>query len=293
LLIYSYLFVAKRINLTKLMKHLITLFAAITWFYTLHAQDYSACENHPLFNKMPQHSVSNCQQREFENITIYSATKDSYTQAEKGGSYLLTDYKFDGEWEKRPSMQQIFQNYINAVNNAGGKVLYKSASEVHLSIKKSGNQFWVVVSGDGSGYYTVVSIQEAAMKQDIVISAEQIKKDIASEGKAIFYGIYFDTGKSTIKPESADAIREMANYLTANPSVSVYIVGHTDNTGSHENNMTLSMQRAQAVVSYLTQNHQVSANRLQAAGVGPLAPITTNKTEEGKSKNRRVEMTLK
>lgn len=283
-----YIFRVKRNHMKSILILLI-----ICSLHSLKAQTNAACENHPLFNKMPQHSISRCEERDFDEMDIRFADKNSYTTGKKSGRYLTVAYVFDGEWEKRPSDAQILQNYIAATTNAGGKVLYKSQSYAYLSLKKSGNQFWVEVLTDGSGTYYVTSIQEAVMKQDIVVSAEQIKKDISTEGKAIFYGIYFDSGKSTIKAESAEAIAEIAKYLTANAAVNVYIVGHTDNTGTHESNMSLSTERARAVVDLLVQKHQISSARLQAAGVGPLAPITTNKTEEGKSKNRRVEMILK
>jgi outer membrane protein OmpA-like peptidoglycan-associated protein len=276
------------------MKLIGSLLLFMSVFGYAFSQETNKCENHPLFSQMPQHPVNRCNAKEFNEITFYEATKDGWrSEFKKGGEFLEVTYLFAGDWGKRPSVAQIFQNYINATTGKGGKVLFKSNSEVHLSLKKSGEQYWVIVSTDGSGIYSVTSIREAAMKQDIVATADQIKSTIAQEGKAVFYGIYFDTGKAAVKNESTSTIAEMAKYLNGNSTVKVYIVGHTDNTGNYDSNLKLSMERAQAVVNELIVKHSIAKDRLQAAGSGPLAPVTSNLTEEGKAKNRRVEMVIK
>ena len=107
------------------------------------------------------------------------------------------------------------------------------------------------------------------------------------------YGIPFDTGKSDIKPESEKAISSVATYLKENPEVNVYIVGHTDNVGDYTMNQKLSKSRGEAVKNYLVMRHNISATRLTGDGVGPVCPVTTNETEEGRSLNRRVEIVKK
>ena len=251
------------------------------------------CESHPLFNQMPEHKVERCEKNDFDEMRINQTGKNGTTELTKSGKYLNTTYTFTGPWENRPSMVQIFQNYSNAVTHAGGKVLYTSASQAFYFLKKSGDSFWIRVSGDGSGIYSVATIQEAALKQDILVTAAQIGNDINTEGKAVFYGIYFETGKSALKSESNAAIAEIAKYLKSNPGVQVYVVGHTDNTGTHDTNMKLSTDRAQAVVAELTMVHQIKKERLLAAGVGALSPVASNRSDEGKAKNRRVEIVVK
>jgi outer membrane protein OmpA-like peptidoglycan-associated protein len=104
------------------------------------------------------------------------------------------------------------------------------------------------------------------------------------------YGIYFDTGKSSLKPESEQAIGEVAKLMKNEAALKLYVVGHTDNVGGLEPNMKLSQDRADAVVQALVRNNGIPAARLKAFGAGPYAPVASNDTEDGKAKNRRVEL---
>jgi OmpA-OmpF porin, OOP family len=124
----------------------------------------------------------------------------------------------------------------------------------------------------------------------VTVDAAAMAKEVAATGHVALYGIYFDTNKTDIKPESAPAIDEIAKFLKQDPKVLVYVVGHTDNVGGYEYNMGLSQRRADAVVKELTSKHGVPATRLRAVGTGPVAPLAPNETEEGRAKNRRVEL---
>ena len=104
------------------------------------------------------------------------------------------------------------------------------------------------------------------------------------------YGIRFHHDSAAIRSESAEAIAEIAKYLRAHPDVRLYVVGHTDGTGAYEYNLDLSRRRAQAVVRELTSRHGIAAGRLKPVGVGPGAPVAPNSTEEGRARNRRVEL---
>jgi outer membrane protein OmpA-like peptidoglycan-associated protein len=103
------------------------------------------------------------------------------------------------------------------------------------------------------------------------------------------YGILFDSGKADIKPESAQAIGEIAKLLENDTGLELYVVGHTDNVGSVEANLKLSDRRALAVTKALIE-HGIAAARLRAFGCAQFAPIASNDKEEGRSKNRRVEL---
>lgn len=124
----------------------------------------------------------------------------------------------------------------------------------------------------------------------VTVNAAELSNDISQTGHAAIYGIYFDTGKAEVKPESNATIAEISKLLTSNPTLKLHVVGHTDNVGTLASNMTLSKQRADAVVAALTSKYHVAPSRLDAAGVGPLAPVATNKTDDGRAKNRRVEL---
>jgi outer membrane protein OmpA-like peptidoglycan-associated protein len=128
------------------------------------------------------------------------------------------------------------------------------------------------------------------MKQDVVANAEVWANDLKATGHAAVYGIYFDTGSAAVKPESEPALQEVAKLLGGDASLKVYVVGHTDSVGGLESNLKLAQARAEAVRTALTARHGIAAARLTAQGVGPLAPVACNATDEGKAKNRRVEL---
>lgn len=141
---------------------------------------------------------------------------------------------------------------------------------------------------------TVVQIiQPQAMEAGkVTVDANALARGLQAEGKIALYGLYFDTGKSEVKPESQAQLGEMAKLLQASPALRVFIVGHTDNQGTLDANLALSRARAQAVVDALVKQHKVDARRLGAAGVASYAPVASNADEPGRAKNRRVELVL-
>jgi OmpA-OmpF porin, OOP family len=124
----------------------------------------------------------------------------------------------------------------------------------------------------------------------VTIDAAAMARDIATTGHVALYGIYFDTDKADLKPESQAALEEIAKLLEQDTSLRLHIVGHTDNVGAFDYNIGLSQRRAAAVVKALTAAHGIAAARLRPAGVGMLAPVAPNDNEDGRSKNRRVEL---
>jgi outer membrane protein OmpA-like peptidoglycan-associated protein len=106
----------------------------------------------------------------------------------------------------------------------------------------------------------------------------------------VLYGIHFDTDKYDIKPESEPTLGEIARLLQQDPTLRLNVVGHTDNVGGLEYNEDLSERRAASVVTYLTGRHGIDASRLSPVGAGMTSPIASNDTEEGRAKNRRVEL---
>ncbi|HED13082.1 MAG TPA: DUF4892 domain-containing protein [Gammaproteobacteria bacterium] len=122
-----------------------------------------------------------------------------------------------------------------------------------------------------------------------VVTADKISQEIDAQGRIALYGIYFDTGKSDIKSESDAALNEIVKALDNQNSLKLHVVGHTDNTGSFDYNMVLSKKRANSVVAALV-SRGINAARLTANGVSSLAPVASNMSEEGRAKNRRVEL---
>jgi outer membrane protein OmpA-like peptidoglycan-associated protein len=257
------------------------------------AQNNTDCISHELFNPLPNHSVSGCEYREFDshefNRQVDGGTREYF---KKEGAKSTISYQWQGEWEQRPSTVLIYRNYQNAIEKIGGKLLY-SGSAAYFQLEKGGNNYWIHVLSDGSGLYSVTTIKEAEMNQYVDFTSIEIGKLMAEDGQVTFYGIYFDSDQSSIKPESTDLIKEIATYLKDNPQVEIYLVGHTDNTGTAEHNLALSKSRAAAVTSELTSKYNIPKSQITAEGVGVLSPVATNATEEGKAKNRRVVMVSK
>jgi outer membrane protein OmpA-like peptidoglycan-associated protein len=140
-------------------------------------------------------------------------------------------------------------------------------------------------------YLAVDVIEVQPLTQNMVtVKADEMAKSMASSGKVALYGILFDTNKSDIKPESKPSLEEIAKLLKADTKLNLHVVGHTDNVGSLEANLNLSKRRADAVVTALTTEYGISGGRLTANGVANLAPVAVNTTEEGRTKNRRVEL---
>ena len=189
---------------------------------------------------------------------------------------------------------QILKNHANAIKAAGGEVVKESDGSV-FKANYNGKELWIYVNANTYSAdldnYGIISIEVDAMKQEV--SALDIKGSIASQGKIALYGILFDTGKSEIRPESEKAINSVATFLKENQEISIYIIGHTDNAGDYAMNLKLSKSRGESVKNFLVLKHNISATRLTSDGVGPLCPVTTNDTGEGRTLNRRVELVKK
>jgi len=140
-------------------------------------------------------------------------------------------------------------------------------------------------------YIAVDILEEQPLVQRMVkVNAEEMSRAISLDGRVALYGIFFDTNKADIKPESEPALDEIAILLKQEPTLKLHVVGHTDNVGGYGYNLNLSKQRADAVVKIMTEQYGVKADRLTSNGVAYLAPVAANSTEDGRAKNRRVEL---
>ncbi|GJI95987.1 membrane protein [Duganella caerulea] len=122
------------------------------------------------------------------------------------------------------------------------------------------------------------------------MNAADMAKGIAADGKVAVYGVFFDTDKTDVKPESKAALAEMAKLLQQDAKLKLYVVGHTDNQGALAHNLELSQKRAESVIKVLAADYKVDAKRLSAKGVASYAPAASNDAEAGREKNRRVEL---
>jgi outer membrane protein OmpA-like peptidoglycan-associated protein len=138
----------------------------------------------------------------------------------------------------------------------------------------------------------VVDIVEARAREQrmVTVKASEMASAIAGSGRVALYGIYFDFNKAEVKPESNPTLEEIGKLLHATPALKLLVVGHTDNVGSFASNMDLSQRRAAAVVAALTARYGAVRDRLTPVGVSFASPVASNGTEEGRARNRRVEL---
>lgn len=197
---------------------------------------------------------------------------------------------FNQSFEKLPGEQDDFYYYDMEMNTLHYSALKLSRPEgdVYVAlITFAPNEI-----RDVKNSFALVRIAEIKpMEKGLVtVNAVAMKKGIQAEGHMAIYGITFDFNKADIKPESKPTLSEIANLLNQNPELKLHVVGHTDNVGTYEYNMDLSGRRAQAVVRSLSSEYGIQPQRLHPTGVGPVAPVASNDSEEGRSKNRRVEL---
>ena len=146
------------------------------------------------------------------------------------------------------------------------------APDTYVSILVSENNGEVV-------YQEIVA--EVGQMANRMVDAKQMAKSIADTGKIAIYGILFDTDKADIKPESRPALDQIGQLMSDNADLKILVVGHTDNQGTMDHNLKLSMARAQAIVKELETAYGITADRLTPAGAGFLAPVASNRSEDG------------
>lgn len=276
-------------------------------------QDEAGCKDYPLFTRFPNMHIVGCESRQFDLRAFPTgpADKDGNTKpVEVEGPVQRINYELN-EGATPPSGLQIMRNFENAAKKAGGTIegqypgwckanydqermpdMGNGCLSFALTMKflRGGREVWAFLQADqgGANYRMTVSEREA-MKQDI--SVTELVDKLAKDGFVALY-INFDTGKATIKPDSAGTLDAAANALKAAAALRIEVAGHTDNVGTPEANLKLSQDRAQAVMAALTERG-IKADRLTAKGYGQTAPIADNRTEDGRAKNRRVELVKK
>lgn len=135
----------------------------------------------------------------------------------------------------------------------------------------------------------IVAPQEVQQNMTL-LNAEEMSTSIKDTGRVLVYGITFDTGKDTLQSDSQTVLKEIAKLLNGHPELNIRVVGHTDNQGSSESNLDLSRRRSATVVRELKSKYSIGANRLDSFGCGLYAPVASNESDEGRAKNRRVEL---
>jgi len=262
--------------------------ALLTVFPAFAQVDKPGSKDHPLVTRMQNMHIVTYRTNPFDKFSFrVGKGKDAITVVE--GRFFEIKYKINDKIEA-PSPLAILRNHQAALRAVGGTVVYEDNRYTTLKAAKGGMETWVQVDTAWGQGYMLTIVEKGEMAQEVVADAAAMGNDLKSTGHIALYGIYFDTNKSEVKPESKPALEEIAKLLKQDPGLKLKVVGHTDGTGSLEANMKLSQARGEAVVQALVSQHGVAASRLKGFGVGPLAPIATNDTDEGRAKNRRVEL---
>jgi len=256
------------------------------------SQDTEGCKEHPMFpNRMPNYVISECTNN--FNSTDFWITADASKSVTKEGTTTTIRYDFNAESGKqKPSVLQILRNYENAAKKIGGTTVYfntDAATGIFKTVKNGKEVAWVKVEtggSDGNDFIALTIVELELMNQEI--TSNDILTALNTDGRIALY-INFETGKSDIKPESQAIIDQINEMLQSNPSLKISIEGHTDNVGTPATNKTLSENRATAVKNALITKG-TDKSRLLSKGFGQDVPIADNRTEDGKAKNRRVEI---
>jgi outer membrane protein OmpA-like peptidoglycan-associated protein len=258
-----------------------------------HAQtDAEGSKDHPMFSRMPGYYIDEYDAQDFSTFEL-----DTDPPKTVEGKYWKIEYWLK-EGARKAGPVQIARNYTDLVVRRGGKKILDdvdaSGGSTVAQMPLNGKNLWLQVQVSNSGeVYTLTVVEEAAMEQKVEFTAAELASALASTGSVALHNILFDTGKATIKPESAAALAPVGELLKSDPSLKLEIQGHTDNVGQAAANLKLSQDRAAAVRTYLVQTFAIAATRLTSTGFGDTKPVAPNTTDEGKAQNRRVELVKK
>jgi outer membrane protein OmpA-like peptidoglycan-associated protein len=273
------------------MKRFLAFFLTILIFSSfsivLAQPDRAGSKDPPLFSRMPGFYIFAYKETEFNR---YEFPLEGGKKIAVEGRYYEVGYKVNPDIQI-PSPIQVNRNYLNAAKAIGGQQVasLRGGWASVVKVVKNNMETWVYINAYNQEYHLII-VEKQFMEQDVTANADTMAKSIKDTGKAAIYGIYFDSGKAIVKPESDPALKEINKMLQADPNLKLYVVGHTDNQGGYDYNMKLSKERADAVVKVLISQYSVNTSRLQPCGVGPVAPVASNLAEEGRAKNRRVEL---
>lgn len=249
-----------------------------------YAQDVTNSSDHPLFpNRMPGHSISVYQQLAFSSYSFRTRPAQVIE-----GKYTRIHYYLKDP-QQNPGGLAIRRNYESAIKSIGGEIVYSDDNVSVMKAMRDGVEVWAEVQAStkvAGRIYFLHIVERTAMAQ--VITADAMAAAIDKAG-FVALDIHFATGKADILPESRPLIDEIVKMLSKHSSLRVGVEGHTDSSGSPATNKALSEARASSVVNAIAAAG-VARNRLDPVGIGQDRPVADNRTEEGRAKNRRVEI---
>ncbi len=208
--------------------------------------------------------------------TPFRVTPPGAEQAEVvANGTLFRDYDF-------PAMSNVLLTtaYRDALTKGGWAIVQEFPGGIKAHYAQKGRNIWAMVSPNGPGMYTI-NVADAG--------SVHLGTTLTKACHVALYGVLFDFNKATLQPTSDAALQPVANMMAADKSLKLEVQGHTDNVGNDVYNQKLSEDRAKAVMTWLTQ-HGVVADRLTAKGYGKTKPVADNGSDEGRARNRRVEI---
>lgn len=279
----------------------------------------AAPQDHALIKPYPGSVAARRDDEGFKEYKVVVGTSDSGKTDDEVLKTIAVQGKLTRINYENPggrSYVEILANYRKGLSDAGFEILFEctdkdcglgyvssrwgrvtgtkcfSSSMGYLSarLRRDEGDVYVAISAIAARHEIDVLEAQPMETGLVTVTPEALRKGLDADGRVVLDGILFDHDKAVIKPESAPALAVVAKFLKDNPAMRVFIVGHTDTDGTLDYNLDLSRKRAAAVVEALTQEHGIAAGRLSAHGVGPLSPARTNQSEDGKVRNRRVEM---
>lgn len=285
------------------------------------SRDIAGARDYPGIGRFGGSSITGYQTKDFDAVKLQAAAfKDGKATDARTVEGRVTRIAY--RTGPGPSMLEVSRNFENQLAKAGFTTLLACNTDDCGGIpftekidilpiptmwvdgfdyryfaghKRDGNAdiyATVITSKNNDDIYAQLVVAVVGAMENKMVDAAAMAKGLGEKGHIALYGIYFDTDKATLKPESAPTLAEMAKLLGGQPMLNVFIVGHTDNQGSYEHNMTLSRQRADAVAAALAATYKIPRGRMKTAGLGFLAPVGSNATDEGRALNRRVELVL-
>jgi OmpA-OmpF porin, OOP family len=241
--------------------------------------DYEGCKDSPLISRYPKSFIESCDHKEFDSANM-EINKAGEQKGVEGETTILGYTIPEGA-----SDLAIYRNMHNALAAAGYTFLYEESP--YKFTAKKGAQYIALAQGGGETLLTFV--KEQAMAQVVTADAQSMSDALDSAGHVAVYGIEFATGKADLLPAADGPLQQMLILMKNNAGLKLRVEGHTDNVGARAMNQRLSEQRAAAVVAWLV-SHGVAKDRLTAQGFADTKPVEDNSTEEGRAKNRRVEL---
>jgi len=289
------------------------------------AKDVKGSKDHPLVTRYEGAAITRYRQDKFDEYTLVLG---KYKGREVGehqkieGQITRIVYEID----KSRTTLEVFRNYETALTGAGFEILFTCSDRdcggmdfsysIHggdLGGSPDGQRYLAakLARPEGTAYvslyikkayeiggpmrdtvYASLHVVESKEMETgkVTVDADAIGKGLDAEGHIAIYGIYFDSDSDKLKAESNEALNEISKLMKARADLGLLVVGHTDNQGKLAYNMDLSKRRAAAVVKALTEKHGIKGSRLTPAGVGFLAPVASNRGDDGRALNRRVEL---